>query len=450
MKSTILISMPALGLLAALAIPAGLDAQEQSVQQHKSQPPHYTLTDLGTLKGGTSSQAFTLSDNGFVSGQAGVADGTQHAVLWYQGQIIDISKPGLLGPNSAAIGINQRGQAEVLAESTIKDPKGENFCAFGTGLKCLPFFWQGGVMTPLPLLGGNNGNVGQINNQGEVAGFAENGTVDTECPRGVTVSGTGPQFLDFEAVIWGPMQGQIRVLRPLPGDTVGMALSINDLGQAVGASGRCGNTVLPPLAFGPHAVLWEKDGSVHDLGNLGGTALNIGSSINNQGQVTGFSGLTQDSSPFNGTHAFLWTRETGKMQDLGTLDGDVVSGGIGINDKGQVVGPSFDADGNPRAYLWQNGVMTDLNTLIPAGSPLFLLFAESINSRGEIVGFGATEAGDVHAFLATPSNGAFDSEGAAPAARGVTSPMVLSEDARKLVQQRLPFGRFGVRLMGPR
>jgi probable HAF family extracellular repeat protein len=443
MKSTFLISMPALSLLATLAIPAS--AQEQSTQQQKSQPPRYTLTDLGTLKGGTSSQAFTVSDNGFVSGQAAAADGTQHAVLWYQGRIIDISKPGLLGPNSSAVSINQRGQAEVLAESTIKDPKGENFCAFGTGFKCLPFFWQGGVMTPLPLLGGNNGNVGQINNQGEVAGFAENGTVDMECPLEVSVSGTGPQFLDFEAVIWGPRQGQIRVLRPLPGDTVGMALSINDLGQAVGTSGRCGNTVLPPLALGPHAVIWEKDGSVHDLGNLGGAALNIGISINNHGQVTGFSGLTQESSPFNGTHAFLWTRETGKMQDLETLPGDVVAGGLSINERGDVVGPSFDADGNPRAFLWHHGVMTDLNALIPAGSPLFLLFAESINSRGEIVGFGATEAGDVHAFLATPNNGAFTSESFSPATRGVTSAMVLSEYARKLVQQRLPFGRFGYR-----
>jgi hypothetical protein len=52
-----------------------------------------------------------------------------------------------------------------------------------------------------------------------------------------------------------------------------MALWINDLGQAVGASGSCANTVLPPLALGPHAVLWERDGSVTNLGNLGGTAV---------------------------------------------------------------------------------------------------------------------------------------------------------------------------------
>ena len=96
-----------------------------------------------------------------------------------------------------------------------------------------------------------------------MAGIAENSTRDPECPTGLALNGTGPQVLDFEAVIWGPRQGEIRELPPLPGDTVGVALWINDNGQAVGASGACANTVLPPLASGPHAVLWEKDGSVH-------------------------------------------------------------------------------------------------------------------------------------------------------------------------------------------
>ena len=63
------------------------------------------------------------------------------------------------------------------------------------------------------------------------------------------------------------------------------------------------------------------------------------------------------------------------MQDLGTLDRDSSSFGGWINDKGQVVGWSCDVDGNCRAYLWQNKVMTDLNTLIPPNSPLYLLLA---------------------------------------------------------------------------
>jgi probable HAF family extracellular repeat protein len=52
---------------------------------------------------------------------------------------------------------------------------------------------------------------------------------------------------------------------------------------------------------------------------------------------------------------------------LGTLPGDVSSGAKDINNKGQVVGQSCDINQNCRAFLWQNGMMTDLNTLVPGG-----------------------------------------------------------------------------------
>jgi probable HAF family extracellular repeat protein len=148
------------------------------------------------------------------------------------------------------------------------------------------------------------------------------------------------------------------------------------------------------------------------------------------------------------------------MQDLGTLQGDVNSGGIGINDRGQVVGVSFDASFNMRAFLWQNGVMTDLSTLIPANSSLYpLLFAHGINSRGEIVGFALqTSTGDIHAFLTTPCNqddadsecGRDDGAGAAAKANETTEGPrpVFSKNARKLLQQQLHLGRFGAPLMG--
>jgi probable HAF family extracellular repeat protein len=52
--------------------------------------------------------------------------------------------------------------------------------------------------------------------------------------------------------------------------------------------------------------------------------------------------------------------------------------------------------------LWQNGVMTDLNTLVGPG-PLSLVYANDINDSGEIVG-GASNSttGDSPAFLAVP------------------------------------------------
>ncbi len=419
----VLISIAASGLLAAFAT---------------AQPPRYTVRDLGTLRGGTFSQASFVNNKGVITGVATAANGAQHAALWYDGWIGDFGPPAFGGPNSEAFGVNESGQADALSETAVKDPNGEDFCGYGTHLACLPFLWQNGVTTPLPTLGGNNGTVGQINNRGQIIGAAENNTRDPTCPP--------PQALDYEAVIWGPGQGEIRVLPPLPGDSVGVALWINDNGQAVGASGSCADTALPPLAFGPHAVLWEKDGSVHDLGNLGGT-MNIALSINNQGQVVGASTLPGATTP-QAAHAFLWTTETG-IRDLGALPGDVASGGVGINDGGEVVGASFDASGNPRAFLWRNAVMTDLNTAVP-GAPLFLLFATAINSRGEIVGFGATSSGDVHAFLATPSSEENNSESLSPMTQAPAGPSVLSDEARKLLQKGLRFGGFKAPLPGPR
>jgi uncharacterized membrane protein len=40
------------------------------------------------------------------------------------------------------------------------------------------------------------------------------------------------------------------------------------------------------------------------------------------------------------------------------------------------------------AFVWQNGVMTDLNALIPSGSGMVLYQAQGINRAGQIVGEG--------------------------------------------------------------
>jgi len=58
---------------------------------------------------------------------------------------------------------------------------------------------------------------------------------------------------------------------------------------------------------------------------------------------------------------------------------------------------------NPRAFLWQDGVMTDLNTLIPPGSSLSLQAAQEINDLGEIVGQASDQTtGKNRAFLLVP------------------------------------------------
>jgi probable HAF family extracellular repeat protein len=80
-----------------------------------------------------------------------------------------------------------------------------------------------------------------------------------------------------------------------------------------------------------------------------------------------------------------------------------VSLAFGINNKDQVVGIFEDFAGdNTTGFLWQDGVMTDLNTLIPPGSPLFLKEPIGINDRGQIAGFGLLSDGEQRGFLLTP------------------------------------------------
>jgi probable HAF family extracellular repeat protein len=391
MRHASLISMPVVSLIAALAIPVRLPAQGSSAPVTS---PSYTITDLGTL-GGPFSNGANINNNGLVSGVATLPDGTQHAVLWQKGTITDIGKLGLGGPNSTAFGSNVSGQVTGEAESSVTDPNGENFCGFGTNFICLPFLWQNGVMTALPTLGGPNALADGFNSQGAAVGMAENTTMDPACPA--------PQVFQFKPVLW--QNGKIQELPTVEGDPDGLAFAINDNGQAVGGSGIC--STLNPLSLtnyvSLHAVLWEK-GKATYLGDLGGSAPtgqfspgNTANAINNQGQVVGGSDLPGDTTH----HGFLWSKATG-MQDLGTLPGDVNSAGLGINDAGEVVGVSADAGGNTRAVIRQNGAFTDLNTLIPAGSPLYLVLAGTINSSGQIAGLGITTDGEPHAYLATP------------------------------------------------
>lgn len=412
MKSRTLSCITAMTLFVALVAPVQVGAQHT----------RFTVTDLGTL-GGTFIFAGGINNRGSVEGFSTLpGDTAQHAFLWRNGAMTDLGTLG--GPNSIAeFPPSESDKVGGGADTSTPDPLGEDFCFFGTHLICLPFLWQKGVMTPLPTLGGNNGTAAGVNSRGQVAGLAEIASPDPTCDPSIT-----PQVLQAKPVIWG--NGKVHELPTFAGDPDGQALAINDIGQAVGSSGSC-------TMAQQHALLWQN-GRATDLGNLGGTIHNLAEDINNQGQVVGISGLPANTDL--SFHAFLW--HNGVMTDLGTLPGDVASAADGINSKGQVVGGSLDTNGNERAFLWQNGVMTDLNTLIPADSPLFLIEATgNINSHGQIAGFALqTSTDEIHAFLATPSNGFAASENTTPAARGESSrspKVVLPENVRKVLRQRL-------------
>jgi len=222
-----------------------------------------------------------------------------------------------------------------------------------------------------------------------VVGWAETPVHDPTCHT--------PQVLQFRAVLWDTKNGTLKQLRPLPGDSTSAATGINDKGQAVGISGDCDIAVGQLSAR--HSVLWDTD-AVINIGDLGGDAWHTPMDIDNAGDVVGFSNprgvVGIDFNP----HAFLWTK-AGGIRDLRTLPGDDNSQGLGVNSNLQVIGVSSGAIN--RAFLWENGVMQDLNGLVGSNFPDLLIVAQHINEDGVIVGRAVLHGTNQQVpFVATP------------------------------------------------
>jgi len=352
----------------------------------------YTVTDLGVLNNWNLSCAMALNNHGWTLSMNGLMDPvsnfigavplTGRAVINIGELKIDLRTLG--GRNSWMNwgGINDRGEAVGMAETSVPDPDGEDICGFGTGRTCRPFLWQNSHMSALPTLGGNNGSASDINNGGQIAGTAETTVPDPGCPPNKTSL----------PVLWE--EGKAQPLPTVGSDPDGVAFAINNQGQAVGYSGTC--------TAANHAVLWEN-GTAFPLPNLGHARSNVASGINDQGQIVGRV-RSPDGTAFV---AALW--QNGAITNLGTLPGDTFAWATGINNRGQVVGSTLDSGLNwSHGFIWQNGVMTDLNTLFPASSNLFVTMANKINERGQISGMATVlsgpQTGEIHAFLATPVN----------------------------------------------
>jgi len=396
-------------MVPVLLLAAGVTPQARADQAHRQTV--YDVTNLASL-GGTASGGSSVNNRGWIAGFSNLSgDQTRHATLWRDRSTVDLGTLG--GPNSSVVWPvkNNRGVIAGIAETAEIDPLGEAWSCSAffpgepTGHTCLGFVWESGEMRALPTLGGNNGFATGVNKRGQVVGWAENTVQDPTC--------NPPQVLQFRAVIWGPREGRIQELPPLPGDTVTAATAINDRGQVVGISGICDNAVGRFSAR--HAVLWDN-GTVTNIGNLGGVAWHTPMAVNHRGEVVGFSNLPGDEGGRFKAHAFLWTERDG-MIDLGTLPGDTTSQALGINARRQVVGLSCGASGC-RAFLWEDRVMTDLNTLVAPGSAGHLVSAGDINDAGVITGEALDqETGESLAFVATPVRGHGKASTAAEQAR---------------------------------
>jgi probable HAF family extracellular repeat protein len=338
----------ALGLLPGLAIPLRLAAQDNSDNKHH----HYKLIDVGTF-GGSLSSINMATD---ISGRA-------------------VDSPG------AAVGFSATDTYKLATSNPLICGGDDGFGSFITHA----FQWKEGTVTDLGALAPQQidcSNAYQLNANGEIVGFSENGEFDPLVG-----------FNQSRAVRW--KDEEIEDLGSFGGNQ-NLGLAINNRGQIVGASQ---NTIPDPFSlFGStqvRAFLWQH-GRMEDLGTLGGNDA-VAFYINERGQITGFSYTNLPPNPVSGLpprDPFLW--DNGKMFDLGTLGGAVAGPtgqGGGLNNRGQVVGVSstsanpaaclIEFDPNCHPFLWDRGKLIDLNTSTAGGSPLS---ADGISDSGEIVG----------------------------------------------------------------
>lgn len=179
-------------------------------------------------------------------------------------------------------------------------------------------------------------------------------------------------------------------------------LGLNDLGDLTGGAG--GSYYAKQTAFVQSAAGFQSLGTLPLSSWPFGTSSSSGTSINDNGQVVGNSTYALTSNPNTATtHAFLYDGTS--MQDLGTLGGKN-STGKAINDSGTVVGWSETAEvvppggpfsGTPikHAFIYRNGVMTDIGAAFPSLDS----YAYAINENGWVTGSVSTNSYSSTAFI---------------------------------------------------
>ena len=240
-------------------------------------------------------------------------------------------------------------------------------------------------MMALPTLGGNNGQASAINNRDQIVGISETTVQDPGCSASKPGKIITPAFWE---------KGEVRPLPTVARDPDGFVQGINEQGQAVGSSGTC-------TGIATHAVLWEND-TAFELPNLGHDG-NDAYAINDHGQAVGYVSTTDGSTIV----ASLWPNGVhSAVKNLGILPGDDAAFATGINNRGQVVGSTFNSAGWSHGFIWRDNVMTDLNTLVPRDCNLFIIAASNINERGQVSGMATVMSGPgegkIHAILLTP------------------------------------------------
>ena len=225
-----------------------------------------------------------------------------------------------------------------------------------------------------------------INNSGQVAGtysagplqevacvWSPSGRTDIVCGEvaaatsineaGYVVGTYGTEYATRRGFVW---DGTTVTDLTAPGSVESEAYDINNSNQVTGTV----TCYVEPEGYDgyyqDYPVLWNHGVPVflNEQGFEAACGL-----INNAGQVMGY-----QYSPSLVT--VLWTN--GTMVYTSGPEGNGF--GYGLNDAGQIVGMSLFG-----AFLWQEGSMIDLNSVLPTGSPYYFEVGRDINKSGQIL-----------------------------------------------------------------
>lgn len=144
----------------------------------------------------------------------------------------------------------------------------------------------------------------------------------------------------------------------------------------------------------PHAFFYDN-GAMQDLGTLRGRE-SVGNALNDAGTVVGDMRI---SIANYSTRGFVW--DDGQITYIDSLGG-VSSTALDVNKHGWVVGSSQLASGESHGYLYRNGELIDLNTLLAPGSGWTIYDALSINDQGDILVYGDSAQYTGYAVLSVP------------------------------------------------
>jgi len=404
-----------LASLAACTDPSAVSPRRPSAQAVSAPNPADAI-DLGTL-GGNSTTPRALNNGGQVVGTSVAADGQAHPFVWEAGTMRELpllpgTRPGFpfpeIGGDAQAIsntgliaGLSYNrydarlvlwdsaGVHDLAAPTAQGDPiarsarvirltdDGDVLATIvihnGAPPTTYPVLWQGGVAHRLPPLQSwdDRYEATAMNSREQVVGTARNAYSYQGDPYRHPVRWDNSAIQDLG--VFG-RTGDVAYCspHPFPYCSDGRATDINDRGDVVGTSTDTNNVARP--------FLWH-DGQLQDLGVLPGeNTFVVG--INDRGQVAGYGGPWP--APWEGGQGWVW--DGSATQLLPSLGG----GGTfvtAMNQRGDVVGSSLTAAGERHAFIWSDGVMTDLG-LGPQGGAASIAIA--VNARGDVLGASGT------------------------------------------------------------